>query len=272
MDTIILGLIVILLAILVFMIVCFKKINDSISVINDYNSKFDELTSRIDKLTSMFEIMNIENEPFMDKLHDTMSNTSQIAMCPSITHQEVINYSDEHSINSNKSNNNKDDMLEGSIKYIMKNNQSTTQESNDEEIDESQILTSNTQEKDFSEDNNEHHEELSTEDTELQNFVNTPETTEEIPTTIIDQSTIDKKLNETSEQHVIESNSQNETIIKPDYKEVIDYLNTHTEKQAKLNELRFLIVQTHISKINEDVYYMNKKDMYNTLKEITKDK
>lgn len=242
MDTIILGLIVILLAILVFMIICFKKINDSISVINDYNSKFDELTSRIDKLTSMFEIMNIENEPFTDKLHDTMSNNSQIVMHPSVDHQEVINHiDDEKSINISKEDNNT---------YIMKNIQDTT----DEENNESQILTSNIQEK---EDNN---EELPT------------ETTEENPTIIINQSTIDcsNQSNETTEQHIIESNNQNEIIIKPDYSEVINYLNTHTEKQAKINELKFLIITAHIDTINKDVYFMNKKDMYNKLKEITK--
>lgn len=253
MDTIILGLIVILLAILVFMIICFKKINDSISVINDYNSKFDELTSRIDKLTSMFEIMNIENEPFTDKLHDTMSNNSQIVIHPSVDHQEVINHiDDEKSINISK----EDHILEDNNTYIMKNIQDTT----DEENNESQILTSNIQEK---EDNN---EELPTETTQI---------TEENPTIIINQATIDcsKQSNEVMEQHIINDPvNQNEIVVNLDYSGLIDYLNTHTVKQAKMNELKFLIVQEHIDKIYKDVYFMNKKDMYNKLKEITKDK
>jgi len=292
MDILMLLIFILIIGILIIGYFKLKQYDNRLEVIENYTQKIDDLSLKINKLQSKYFISKISNEQFDEKNFDSLSNNSLLnnksqeeVIDPPEIHKIILDENGELKQKDNITNEQQDNNLNQSIKN---DNDITI----NEQPDNNDIIIN-----EQSENNNEIKEQLETK--ELPEISITKVVEPIISDAMLNNNIFSQDTHENNDiQDFIQSNNDdinlntfdslkdsdinfsgitasqiNNDIIELDnkdnkYDELIDYLNKNDEKTCKLKEMKIIIVNCGIDKINKDYYFLKKNDMYKKLKAI----
>ncbi len=299
MDIFILLIIILVIGILIIGYLKLKQIDSQLELIDKHSLLIDELSSKLNKLQSKYFISKVSYENFNEKSFDTVSSNSLLHKEEPKNNNKLIDDKEKDIIIDNDFNNNENDNNDNNNNDNNENNNDNNDNNDDDnnEIEDKNKLNDSTDNKSTEElkDNKESinnsildeiHKIILNDDNIIINDARHDNTIFDQPDNdtdnnnnikdIIPLDTNIKTDNDEDEEinySTINLSQINNDILELDnkdnkYKDLIKYLNDNTEKTCKLKDMKLLIINCGIDKINKNYYFLKKTDMFNKLKTI----